>query len=191
MSALNSILENFEPDAGPANGADDVRSQQLKAAAYAEGFSAGEAAAKAKHDTESAFFAEAADQISQALGAMPQRLNEQLAEALSAIMHKTLPTLAAKGFADEVTVAVLEHVDTEKCGSLVIKTSTERVDELTAPFAAFNDDQRVRIEADPELSGSMVAASWESAGLDMDVETVAQNVLKALDKYVSQFKKET
>lgn len=190
MSALNSILENFEPVDAGANDEGDVRSQQLKAAAYAEGFSAGEAAAKTKHDAESAFFAEAADQISQALGAMPQRLNEQLAEALSAIMHKTLPTLAAKGFADEVTAAVIEQVNTENCGSLVIKTSEERLADLTAAFEAFGDDQSVRVEADPAFSGSMVAASWESAGLDMDVEAVAQSVLEALDKYLSQFRKE-
>ncbi|CAK9039492.1 Flagellar biosynthetic protein FliP [Durusdinium trenchii] len=91
-------------------------------------------------------------------------------DALGAILHKTLPTLAQKGFAEEAVAAVVKHIDMDNCGSLLVKTSPECVDELTAAFAALGDEERFCIEADAAFAGSMVTASWERAGLEMNIE---------------------
>ncbi|CAK9042017.1 Flagellar M-ring protein [Durusdinium trenchii] len=175
---------------GGANGGEDVRTQQLKAAAYAEGFSAGEAAAKAKYEANAAFLAEATGQIGQVLQGLPDHLAEQLGEALGAILHKTLPTLAQKGFAEEAVAAVVKHIDMDNCGSLLVKTSPECVDELTAAFAALGDEERFCIEADAAFAGSMVTASWERAGLEMNIEAVVQGTFETFDKYLSHAKEE-
>lgn len=189
MNALRSILEDFEPPVG-ADGADDVRSQQFKAAAYAEGLIAGKAAASAEFDAEKEFLADAVAQIGHALNDLPGRLNEQLGEALGAILHKTLPALAAKGFADEAVAAVLKNISTDDCGTIVVKTSAERVDALKDAFAGLEEEQRFQVEADPEFTGLMAAASWKSAGFVLNVDAGVKQTLEILDNFLSQPRKE-
>ena len=188
MSQLASILENFE--AGPHGAGEDVRSQQLKAAAYAEGRAAGEAAAANKQEEEQAFHFAAAAEVRRIIDSIPVQLNEQLAEATSAIIHKILPALAAKGFASEAAAAVTDHVITDKCGMVVVKTSAERLEDVKAAFAGADDALSLRIEADTAMSGSVIAATWENGGLEMDLDAAASKVLDILDQYLSQFKEE-
>ncbi|MHA7873302.1 MAG: hypothetical protein ACX939_13210, partial [Hyphococcus sp.] len=68
MSPIASILENFDEDKGAAaDNGDDIRIQQARAAAYAEGLAAGEAAAAARQEAEQRFLDETAAQIERAL----------------------------------------------------------------------------------------------------------------------------
>jgi len=189
MSQLASILENF--DAESHGGAEDVRSQQLKAAAYAEGFAAGEAAAASKQEEEQAFHYAAASEVRRLIDAIPKQLNEQLGETVSAIMHKVLPALVEKGFASEAAAAVSDHVVADKCGAIVVKTSAERVSDLEKAFASADSALSLRVEADPNMTGSVIAATWENGGLEMDLDAAASKVLDILDQYVSQFKEES
>lgn len=188
MSQLASILENFE--AGNHGGAGDVRSQQLKAGAYAEGFAAGEAAIAAKQEEEQAFQFAAAAEVRRMIDALPQQLNEQLAEATAAIMHKVLPSLAAKGFASEAAAAIVDNVIADKCGEVVVKTSADRLDDVKAAFAGADEGLSLRVEADPGMTGSVIAATWKNGGLEMDIDAAASKVLGILDQYLSQFKEE-
>ena len=188
MSQLASILENF--DTGSHGGAGDVRSQQLKAGAYAEGFAAGEAAAASKQEEEQAFHYGAASEVRRLIDAIPEQLNEQLGETVSAIMHKVLPAVAAKGFASEAAAAVTDHVIADKCGGIVVKTSAERVGDLEEAFASTDSALSLCIEADPTMTGSVITATWENGGLEMNLDAAASKVLDILDQYVSQFKEE-
>ncbi len=189
MNALSSILENFEPSSS-ADGAEDVRSQQFKAAAYAEGVAAGKAAAAAEYEAERVFLDRAIEQVGQALNDLPNQLNGQIGEALSAILHKTLPSLAARGFADEAVGAVLKNINTDDCGAIVVKTSAENVEKLEEIFGQQAQGKRVQIESDPTFKGAMVSANWKSAGLTMDVESTASQMLEMLDNFVSHPNKE-
>jgi len=189
VNALSSILENFEPSAN-VDGAEDVRSQQLKAAAYAEGVAAGKATAAAEYEAERVFLERAIEQVGQVLNAVPDQINGQIGEALGAILHKTLPTLAEKGFADEAVGAVLKNIDTNDCGSIVVTTSAENVDSLKEIFASLEQGEHVQVESDPTFKGAMVAANWNSAGLTMNVDAAVSQLLEIFDSFVSHPKKE-
>ncbi len=189
MNALSSILENFEPAAN-TDGAEDVRSQQFKAAAYAEGVAAGKTAAAAEYEAERVFLERAIEQVGQVLNDLPNQLNGQIGEALGSILHKTLPILAEKGFADEAVGAVLKNIDTNDCGTINVTTSAENVDALKEIFSSLEQGQYFQIESDPSFKGAMVAANWKSAGLTMNVDSAASQMLEILDNFVSHPNKE-
>ena len=72
MSALRLILEDFEVGGASPGAAGGVRSQQAQAAAYAEGYAAGIAAAAEKQQQDSDFFDAAAAQLNDVLTNLPR-----------------------------------------------------------------------------------------------------------------------
>ncbi len=190
MSALRLILEDFEASGVSPGAAGGVRSQQVQAAAYAEGYAAGTAAAAEKQQQDSDFFDAAAAQMNDVISNLPAHLNQQLGEALVAVMQKVLPALSAAGFAQESATAILKHTDLKQPGSVVVKVSQERAEQLTEAFVKRGFEQAVNIEIDPEFTGSNIAVFWKSGGLEMDVEMAAQKSLECLETFISLPKEE-
>ncbi|MBL4620401.1 MAG: hypothetical protein JKX88_09940 [Marinicaulis sp.] len=190
MSALRLILEDFEVSGASPGAVGEVRSQQEQAAAYAEGYAAGTAAAAEKQQQDSDFFDTAAAQLNDVISNLPTHLNQQLGEALAAVMQKVLPALAEEGFAQESATAILKHTDLKQPGSVVVKVSKERAEQLTEAFVQRGFEQVVNIEVDPELTGSTIAVFWKNGGLEMDVDMAVQKSLECLENFVSQPKEE-
>jgi flagellar biosynthesis/type III secretory pathway protein FliH len=190
VSALKSLLEDFEAGGASLGSAGDIHTQQVKAMAYSEGYAAGVAAAEVKEQEGNDFFNMAATRLNDVLADLPNRLNEQLGEALVAVMQKVLPALAAEGFAQETAAAILKQTDLGNPGSVVVKASKDRIEQLTKAFAELGAEQSVTVEVDPALSGSTVTAFWKNAGLEMDIDMAVKESLGRLESFISQFREE-
>jgi len=190
VSALKVILEDFEVSGLTVGVEGDVGSQKARAADYAEGFAAGAAAAAEKQQLDTAFFDATAAQLNKVLTDLPAELNQQLGEVLVTLIQKTLPVLAEKGFAQETATAVLNYADFGEPGTVIVKASKERAEQLTESFVRLGAENTVTIEVDPELSGSTVTAFWKHGGLEMDVDMAVRKSLECLECFASQSKEE-
>lgn len=183
MSALRAILEDF--DRGGVSHENEVRAQQLKAAAYAEGFAAAEAAAAARQASEQAILTAFAERVDEILANLPVTLGEQFCEALKTVLEKALPALSEKGFAGEVAASVMKYADFSNTGRIVVKAPESRVAEIKAAFSELNGGKGIIVEADPDLAGAAVTAAWENGGLDIDVDAFVALAIKSLGNYVT------
>ena len=134
MNALNVVLERFDGEYGAdGNLSSDPktsRAEQEKAAAYAEGYAAGQASEKANATSDLEFLVFAATQIEEALATLPNQLHAQLCESLITVLQNILPALSEHGLADEVAAAVMKNAAIKSPGSLTIKAAPEQTELL-------------------------------------------------------------
>lgn len=188
MSALRSLLENF--DGGEGAPENDIRTQQIKATAYAEGYAAGEAAATAKLASNNNLLELLASRIDGALNALPEKLNGQLGEALKTVLEKILPNLSQRGFAEEAAAAVMKYADFSNVGAVVIKTAEGRGQDLSKALADMGCEHPIKVETDPDLSDSTIVAEWRNGGFEIDIDAAAKHAIDSLERFTSQPGKE-
>ena len=187
MSALRAILEDFEGGAAPEEG-ETVHVQQMKAAAYAEGYAAGEAAAIARRDADDEFLQHAMRSLDKAFDAMSANMQAEFCEALRSVVEKVFPSLAEAGFADAAAAAVLEAAHFGDGAGIVVKAAPNRTAALERAFAAYGAERAASVEADPKLGDLAATAEWRDAGVEVDFEAAIQQALAALETTVQQLK---
>ncbi len=185
MTALAAILENFDGAAGSRN-TSDVRVQQMKAAAYEEGYAAGLAAEAANAQERAELIAAVSASVDAMLKEMQEKLNAELCATLHAILEKTLPALSERGFAAEASSAIMKHVSSGENGPVVVRTGENSAKELSKLFADIEAAHPVSIEADPSLGEGAVTADWAFGGFTFDIEKAVECSLETLKKYAGE-----
>ena len=130
MSALSAILEDFEP-ASTANGGESVFSQRLKAAAYAEGFAAGEAAAMAKVENNNTYLESVANDLQKVLEEEDNRqmdhfLKRAFETLKSAGIKKNQIEIKTRVWGHDVCSAILEEADSGRHGTIMVARRGQR-----------------------------------------------------------------
>ncbi len=194
MSALNMILENFD-DANAcanrrANGSESVRMQQLRAAAYAEGLAAGEAAATVKINSDNEFLQVVAEKLDKKLAALSNDMAAHFCHALKTVIRKTFPTIAEEAFVIEASEAFLKRADFEDGGSVIIKTAPLQAPLLRKTLSTYPGCRSLTVEADDELPDLAVVAQWKSGGFELNLNEAINDCLSALEAVALQLKGE-
>ena len=106
MKSLSAVLENFDSETGQLPEGLDVRSQQLKAKAYAEGFAAGEAAAQSKLEEQNMFIESIVDKLDREFAAIQLDQVHEFTISLKKLITAIFPVLAEKGLLIEAQSAL-------------------------------------------------------------------------------------
>ena len=187
MTGAIAFLERFDDG---VNGADPlrIREDERRAADYAEGYAAGEAAALARA-------AEQNEQLQRAASALEQKLTEfddnaagLLCDALASAAAKVFPALAEKGFAYEAAVSLNDIVAPEGKAKLVIKTAPGRDENVRAAVNGLDIGDRTTVAEDDELSNLAIRAEWNGGGVNFDTEKAISIFIASLEKVVGELK---
>ncbi len=193
MTALNVVLERFD-DAEkalsemPRGGGNDARAQQQHAAAYAEGYAAGEAAATAKSQPQVDFLKSVAEALENKVVNFQSQADASLCDGLAAILSKAFPVLSEKGFAVEAASVLAQTQIGSADFSITVKAAPDRIELLRDAVAGFGEDARIAAEEDAGLSGAKVVAEWENGGMEFDTNRVIEQCLAALEKAAQQLR---
>ncbi len=188
MTANLLILERFDDGAGGVNDPDGVRAQQQQAAAYAEGYAAGEAAALSRATEQNGQLQEVASVLARKLEDFDREAAAALGEALASAAAAVLPSLAEKGFAHEAAPALAEMVAKKDNASLVLKTAEGKDAFVRKVLAEVGLEERITIEPDAALVGLQMAVEWQNGGLSFDTEQAVAHFLASLEKTISEMK---
>lgn len=193
MSALSVILEDFEATSvGQAGGGiaeeNSARVQQMRAAAYAEGYAAGEAAAAARRETDAQLLKTVAENIENALHDSSGRLKVQFCEALKTAIEKIFPPLAEKGFADAAALAVAETMHVNGTDEIVLNVAPARKAMVEQALSLYCDEKAVSVESDASLPELAAKAAWRNAGIELDFGAAIEQSLSALENTIIQIK---
>ena len=193
MSALSVILEDFEaPGFGQADGdtaqENSARAQQMRAAAYAEGYAAGEAAAAVRRETDAQLFNTVAVTIENALNDTSGRLKIQFCDALKTAIEKIFPPLAEKGFPDAVASAITETIRINGTDEIVLTVAPSRKAPVEQALSLHCAEKAVSVEADASLSELAAKAVWRDAGIELDFGAAIEQSLSALENTITQIK---
>lgn len=187
MTGAIAFLERFDDC---VNGADPMRSreQERRAADYAEGYAAGEAAALSRA-------AEQNEQLRRAATALDQKLTEfdnnaagLLCDALASAAVKIFPMLAEKGFAHEAAVSLNEIVTAEDKSELVIKTAPNKDENVRVAMTGLDIADRSTVVEDDALSGLTIGAEWNGGGVNFDTEKAISIFVASLEKVAGDLK---
>ncbi len=192
MTALNVVLESFDGAENAfskmSKGGEGVHAQQERAAAYAEGYAAGEAAALAKPDPQTELLKSVAGVLEKKAAEFQNNADANLCDGIAAIISKVFPALSEKGFAAEA-VSVLAQTQISNTGlPIVVKTAPEHIELLRDAVTGFCESVQIEAEEDAGLSGAMVVAEWERGGMDFDTDKVIEQCLAALENAAQQLR---
>lgn len=190
MRTAHAFLERFDgPDVNGGEHAGDsydIRVQQEKASAYAQGVAAGEASAKARHMEGEEFLNNAVARLDDAIECLGQRFTEELAGALIAIVQRVFPTLGEKLIAEEFTSRIGREVNLRTDQELVVTAAPQHVEKLKSAVSKMTHKNAITIEADDSLGGLEATARWGCAGIDYDIEEAVRQILDSLEKSLRQ-----
>lgn len=181
MTLLNVVLENFDGELVKDGQSNDVRLQQAKAAAYAEGFTAGETAATARYQSESDFVAKAVEAIKGDFESVRDEQTAEVCDAFKQLVEKIFPGLAEIGFAEEAAATIRRINSFKFNGTATISVAPARVDLIEKIIADAGGNQMISVKDDDAQSTLALSARWESAGMDFDLEQSMTECLKALE----------
>lgn len=191
MTVLGLALERFDAADGPEKGqALNVREQQLRASAYAEGFAAGEAAARDKAAPDEDLLKSLISAFEAQANGFHGQVEAQLCRSLSLLVEKLFPALAEKGLAHEVS-AIFSRLNiphTEEPVSLAINPA--QADKVREMFRDFGAGEQIAIVEDDSLSESAAAISWTGGGVHMDIQNAVEECLNALETAAQQLTSE-
>jgi flagellar biosynthesis/type III secretory pathway protein FliH len=184
MTGKCLVLERFDDGAGALGHPDEVRAQQQRAAAYAEGFAAGEAAALTRAAEGNSELQHAAEMLTKHLDDFDREAAVCLCKALEAAAGKILPVLAEKGFAHDAAGTLVDAVQKNGDAALVLKTAPEKDEFLKKAMAEVGLQERINVEPDASLSGTQLAVTWECGGLAFDTDRAISLFLASLEKTI-------
>lgn len=186
----NNVL-NFERfDDGVMNGS-DARAQQERAAQYAEGFAAGEAAALARAMEQNQQLKIVADAVAKKLATVDEAIAAQLCDALADAIRKIFPVLGERAFADEAAKEIRELAALRGRTGLTVKTAPGKSDMIRKAIDSLPINEWTKIEEDNTLSGMQVCAEWEHGGVTFDTEAAIARLTDNLDAASQQFSNES
>ncbi len=189
MSGNVLILEQFDDAAGGLDSA-GVRAQQKRAADYAEGFAAGEAAALSRAMEQNQQLQIAAEAIERKLAMFDDMAAGHLCEALVAAVEKIFPALAEKIFAHEAAAAMNDIIQKSDKATLAVRTAPERLETVRAAIAALSLAERSAVASDDTLSGFEVCAEWDHGGISVDTEKATALFIAALEQATQELRDE-
>lgn len=185
MTGSIAFLERFDDCANGA-GAAHSREQEMRAADYAEGFAAGEAAALSRAAEQNEQLQYAATLLEQKLAEFDDSAADLLGGALASAAARIFPALAAKGFAFEAAASLSEIFSTEDKAQLVIKTPPEKDENVRVAMNGLNIAERTTVVEDDNLSGLAVSAEWDGGGVNFDTEKAISIFLSSLEKVAGE-----
>ncbi len=188
MSENVLIFEQFD-DAG-ALGAVGVRAQQERAADYAEGFAAGEAAALSRAMEQNTQLQAAADAIQRKLATFDDTAAAYLCEALAAAVAKVFPALSEKGFAAEAASVMNDIVRQNGKATLIVRTAPAKTETVSAALAALAIAERASVVEDDALNGFEISAEWDHGGISFDTEKATALFIASLEKAIEELRDE-
>ncbi len=189
MSENVMILEQFDDGAGGLDPA-SVRAQQERAADYAEGFAAGEAAALSRAMEQNKQLQIAADALEQKLAAFDDTAAAYLCEALAAAVAKIFPALTEKGFAQEAAAAMDDIVQKSDAARVVVKTAPDKLETVNAAISALPIASRATVVEDETLSGFEIRAEWSHGGIAVDTEKATALFIASLEQAMQELRDE-
>ncbi len=188
MSESAMIFEQFDDAIG--GNPSDIRAQQKRAADYAEGFAAGEAAALSRAMEQNVQLQRAADALKEKLISFDDLAASQLCEALSSAVKKIFPALTASGFTHEATAALSEFVQKNDKANLIIKTAQANFETVSAAIAALPIAARAKTLVDETLSEFEVCAEWDHGGISIDTEKATACFIASLEQAMHELRDE-
>lgn len=187
MSAALLKLERFDAPpqiGGPAD--NDVRKQQARAEAYAEGYSAGIAATSAKAGEREKLIAAIAALLETEAFDAPHRLQERAVGAVRVILETIFPTLSRAGFAVEAAAALSSLAKDSAPSSLKIATALEHAKALEILIKEISPAAAIAVKADPDITGAAAKAEWTGGGVEFDLDSAGAQCLAALESAIGK-----
>lgn len=184
MKGAAHFLERFDATFSPADivSESDDGLERARSEGYAAGFAAGRAAANADKDVEEPIFIAAAEALYAATANAPDEIAEQAANALRIIAESLLPTLAKAGFAAEAAQVFSRMLRDAAGGSLELRASPEQAELLAQEMKLRAPDCAITVTEDASLKGASARASWNTGGVDFDLESAVKECLSALER---------
>ena len=188
MSENVLVFEQFDDAVG--NNPASVRAQQKRAAAYSEGYAAGEAAALSRAMEQNIQLQRAADALNAKLAAFDDTAAAYLCDALAETVTKVFPALTANGFTHEVTAALNEFATKNDSATLIVKASPASLETVSAAISATPIAERTETVADETLTEFEVRAAWDHGGVTIDTEKATACFIASLDKAKQELRDE-
>lgn len=188
MSENVLIFEQFDDAAG--NDPASIRAQQERAADYAEGFAAGEAAALSRAMEQNGQLQRAADALNAKLAAFDDTAASFLCDALADTIAKVFPALTANGFTHEMVAALSEFAEKNDSASLVVRANPASMETINAAISTMSIAARTEIIADETLTDFEIRASWDHGGVTIDTEKATARFIASLEKATQELKDE-
>lgn len=190
MTVANIILDNFDDAEGASAGAATaaVREEELRAAAYDEGFAAGERHGKAEQEAENIFFREVGEQLTNAADNFEREASAQICQSLSVLLQAAFPRLSEAGLADEVAAMIREATENGNRPSLVVSAPEARCDALKDALAAQGVEDVAIVAAEDD--SARVSAEWHDAGVDIDIEKACDDIVAILERVTQRLRTE-
>lgn len=167
-----------------------VRVQRERAATYAEGFAAGEAAALSRAMEQNIQLQRAADALNAKLSAFDRTAASCLCNALADAVAKIFPALTANGFTHEMNAALTEFANKNDTATLVVSTSPASLETVSAAISAMAIAERTQTVADEALTEFEVRAAWNHGGVTIDTEKATASFIASLEKAQQELKDE-
>lgn len=188
MSENVLIFEQFDDAAG--NDPASVRAQQERAADYAEGFAAGEAAALSRAMEQNSQLQRAADALNAKLAVFDDTAASYLCEALAETITKIFPALTANGFTHEMVAALNDVANKNDSARLVVKANPASLETITAAISTMSIADRTETIADESLTDFEIRASWDHGGVTIDTEKATARFIASLEKAKQELRDE-
>jgi len=188
MSSNVLTFERFDDNA--LNGS-DARAQQERAAQYAEGFAAGEAAALARAMEQNQQLKAVADAVAKKLTSIDEFIAAQLCDALADAIKKVFPALGELAFADESATEIKKLAALRSETGLTIKTAPGKSEAVRKAIETLEICERTTVEEDPALAGLQVSAEWQHGGVTFDTEAAIARLTENLNTAAQQLNDES
>lgn len=195
MNNVKPLFEQFESseqgqlaEPSPAEG---VQLQQAKAAAYTEGYAAGETAAKAKHDAENIFLESLTHEFGFLADVFQRQVAKDLCDALEDCIRTILPTAAKNEFAKEVREIVEKSLDRSEQQAITLKVSPDNKSVLENALKDHVEAKKIVIEPTPAIKGLEVLAHWNASGFSLNLQEAIDSTISYLEGASSKLRDET
>ncbi len=192
MTGMSFVLERFDDVETTLSGASDdgenIRGQQERALAYAEGFAAGEATARAKSDQNIQTLKSVTEALEEKVADFHRHADASLCDGVASIISKVFPALTEKGFAAEAAAELAQTQIGSGDFSISVKAAPDHIELLRETIADLCDSGRIVVEEDPNLSNTKVVAQWEGGGIEFDADEMIQQCMGQLEKAAQQLR---
>ena len=179
------IFEQFDDAAMAGAGA-----QKARAAEYAEGFAAGEAAALARATEQNHQLQAVTEAINAKLTEFDSAAAAALSEALADAVKAVLPALSRKYSAKEAVATLTDIFSNNENATLPIRIAPAILDIVSAAISASPLATRATVKADDTLSEDEIRAQWEHGGVTIDTEKAIAGFVAMLEEATEQLKDE-
>lgn len=168
----------------------DVQLQQAKAAAFAEGYAAGELATKSKLESESVFLEKIVSQFGRTVEGFQGQVTTDLCDALENCVRTILPAAAKNEFPAEVLSIVKEALGRRTQEAITVKVSPNNVEVLQNALADFVAAESIVIEAAPAINDLEVSAHWGASGFNLNLQEAIDETISYLGTASSKLRNE-